>query len=151
MFCFAFPVRTLCRPHSAYRYIRTVSSWRLLSAWPNWLKHICGPFGQRHMHCTNETSRNKSSFFAISAFVLASTAVAGCCRTKHQLMYILLYIHACITMYTSWCVNRVTFFKLLVYSVNNTRRPLLYVISLCTALCTHDFCPDQPGRIRMYH
>ena len=29
------------------------------------------------------------------------------------------------------CVNRVTVFKFLVYWVNNMRRPLLYVISLC--------------------
>ena len=43
-------------------YIRTVNSQQLLSAWPNWLKHICGSFAQRHLHCTNETSRNKSSF-----------------------------------------------------------------------------------------
>ena len=29
------------------------------------------------------------------------------------------------------CINQVTVFKFLVYSVNNTRCPLLHVISLC--------------------
>ena len=70
----------------------------------------------------NEMSRNKSSFLTISAFVLASTAVKGCCRTDFkpvtkytQLIYILLYMD----MYIWQFVNLVTVFKCLVYSVNS--------------------------------
>ena len=50
----------------------------------------------------------------ISAFVLASTAVKGCCRTKLSLSQntpISWYMHIVIhynDMYISWCVNRVT-------------------------------------------
>ena len=40
-------------------------------------------------------------------------------------------------MYINWYVNQVTVFKLLVYSVNNTHRPHLYVISLVKALVQH--------------
>ena len=34
-------------------------------------------------------------------------------------------------MYIGWCVDRVTVFRILVYSVNNKQRTLLYIISLC--------------------
>ena len=71
----------------------------------------------------------------ISAFVLASAAVKGCCRTKFKLSQnipISWYTY-CYTYRYTWiciwrCVNQV--FKFLVYSVNNKCRPLLYVISL---------------------
>jgi hypothetical protein len=33
-------------------YIGTVNSWRLLSAFLNWFKLDCGPFGKINMHCT---------------------------------------------------------------------------------------------------
>ena len=44
------------------------------------------------------------------------------CHTFHHTYH---YTWICIL----WCVNQVTVFKFLVYSVNNTRRPLLYIIS----------------------
>ena len=48
--------------------------------------------------------------------------------------YTYCYTHMCNDMYISWCVNQVMVFTLLVYSVNNMRRPLLYVIYLWTYL-----------------
>jgi hypothetical protein len=71
----------------------------------------------------NKTSSNKSSIFAISDFVMANTAVKGCCRTK--LKPVTKYTHQLICQLCT-----VVVFKLLVYSVNNRHRPLLYVISL---------------------
>ena len=65
-------------------------------------------------------------------------AVEGCYRTKfkpvtkytQQLMYISLYISY--TWIHIWrCLKRVMVLKFLVYAVNKTRRPLLYIISLC--------------------
>ena len=84
--------------------------------------------------CTNEMSSNKSSFSRYLPFfwpVRQSRAAVEPNLSLSRNTLISWYAY-CYTWICIWrCVNSVTVFKFLVYWVNNTRCPLLYVISLC--------------------
>ena len=52
--CFQKQNEWLVHGHTQSIYIRTVSSWHLLSGMLNWLKLVQGSFGQSNMHKTSQ-------------------------------------------------------------------------------------------------
>ena len=88
----------------------------------------------------NETSSNKSYFLRYLPLFWPEGQLRAAVKPNlslsvtNYIWYSYRYKNMYNNMYISWCVNWVTVFKLLVDSVNITRRQLLYIISLWFSL-----------------